>query len=105
MYYIETLKGTGKKAGDEKKVKVHYTLYLTDGTKLQSSLDGGQPFEFTLGKGQVIRGWDEGISMMNEGGKAELIVPSIIGYGERGKGKDIPPFTPLVFEVELLEVN
>ena len=105
LYYIETLKGTGKKAGDEKKVKVHYTLYLTDGTKLQSSLDGGQPFEFTLGKGQVIRGWDEGISMMNEGGKAELIVPSIIGYGERGKGKDIPPFTPLVFEVELLEVN
>ncbi|MCK4360210.1 MAG: FKBP-type peptidyl-prolyl cis-trans isomerase, partial [Bacteroidales bacterium] len=96
---------TGEKAESGKKVKVHYSLYLTDGTKLQSSLDSGQPFEFTLGKGQVIRGWDEGITMMNEGGKAKLIIPSIIGYGERGKGSDIPPFTPLVFEVELLEVN
>ena len=105
LYYIETIKGTGEKAESGKKVKVHYTLYLTDGTKLQSSLDGEQPFEFTLGKGQVIRGWDEGVSMMNEGGKARFIIPSIIGYGERGKGKDIPPFTPLVFEVELLEVN
>ncbi len=105
LYYIETIKGTGEKAESGKKVKVHYSLYLTDGTKLQSSLDSGQPFEFTLGKGQVIRGWDEGISMMNEGGKAKLIVPSIIGYGERGKGKDIPAYTPLVFEVELLEVN
>ncbi len=105
LYYVETLKGTGEKAESGKKVKVHYSLYLTDGTKLQSSLDSGQPFEFTLGKGQVIRGWDEGITMMNEGGKAKLIIPSIIGYGERGKGSDIPPFTPLVFEVELLEVN
>lgn len=104
MYYIEEVKGTGAKpiAGD--KVKVHYTGMLLNGQKFDSSVDRGQPFEFTLGVGQVIRGWDEGIALMNIGSKGKLVIPSRMGYGERGAGRDIPPYAPLVFEVELIDI-
>lgn len=104
MYYIEEVKGKGAKPQAGEKVKVHYTGTLLDGTKFDSSVDRGQPFEFTLGVGQVIRGWDEGIGMMNVGSKGKLVIPSNMGYGERGAGKDIPPYAPLVFEVELLDI-
>ncbi len=105
MYYIEHARGKGAKPQVGEKVKVHYTGTLLDGKKFDSSVDRGQPFEFTLGVGQVIRGWDEGIAMMNVGTKATFILPSSMAYGERGAGRDIPPFSPLLFEVELLEVT
>jgi len=105
LYYIEEVAGNGTQAIAGKKVKVHYTGTLLNGTKFDSSVDRGQPFEFTLGQGQVIPGWDEGIALMKVGGKAKLIIPSRLGYGERGAGQQIPPNSTLVFEVELLEVN
>jgi len=104
LYYIEKAKGTGPKATTGKKVKVHYTGTLLNGTKFDSSKDRNQPFEFELGKGQVIKGWDEGIALMNVGGKAIFIVPSNLGYGEKDM-TSIPPYSTLVFEVELLEVK
>ncbi|RLD44073.1 MAG: FKBP-type peptidyl-prolyl cis-trans isomerase [Bacteroidetes bacterium] len=105
LYYIEEVAGDGAQATAGKKVKVHYTGTLLNGTKFDSSVDRGQPFEFTLGQGQVIPGWDEGIALMKVGGKAKLIIPSRLGYGERGAGQQIPPNSTLIFEVELLEVN
>ena len=104
LIFVEKVKGTGAKAGAGKKVKVHYTGTLLNGTKFDSSRDRNEPFEFTLGKGQVIKGWDEGIGMMNVGGKATHIIPSSIAYGERDMGS-IPPFSTLVFDVELLDVK
>jgi FKBP-type peptidyl-prolyl cis-trans isomerase len=104
LYYMEKVKGTGTRAVAGKKVKVHYTGTLLDGTKFDSSRDRDQPFEFTLGQGQVIKGWDEGIALMNVGGKATLVIPSAIAYGERDMGT-IPPYSTLVFDVELLEVK
>ena len=104
LYFIEKAKGNGPQAAPGKKVKVHYTGTLLDGKKFDSSRDRNEPFEFTLGKGQVIKGWDEGIAMMQQGGKATLIIPSSIGYAERDMG-DIPPYSTLVFDVELIEVS
>jgi FKBP-type peptidyl-prolyl cis-trans isomerase len=104
LIYVETTAGTGKSPVSGKKVKVHYTGKLLDGTKFDSSVDRNEPFEFTIGQGQVIPGWDEGISLMKEGGKATLIIPSKLGYGSRGASGVIPPFASLVFDVELLEV-
>jgi len=104
IYYIEKVKGSGQKAAAGKTVKVHYTGTLLNGKKFDSSRDRNQPFEFTLGKGQVIKGWDEGVALMNVGGKATLIVPSNMGYGERDMGS-IPPYSTLVFDVELLDVK
>nr|NQU93421.1 FKBP-type peptidyl-prolyl cis-trans isomerase [Bacteroidota bacterium] len=104
LYYIENEKGAGPKAEAGDKVKVWYTGKLLDGTVFDASSNRNQAFEFTLGQHQVINGWDEGIAMMNQGGKATLLIPSILGYGERGSGKIIPPFSPLIFEVELQEV-
>ena len=104
LYYIEVEKGTGAKAEAGKTVKVHYTGTLLDGTKFDSSLDRGEPFSFALGQGQVIKGWDEGIAMMNVGGKAKLIIPSSIAYGESDMGT-IAPYSPLVFDVELIGVE
>jgi FKBP-type peptidyl-prolyl cis-trans isomerase len=105
LIFIETQKGKGKmpKVGD--KVKVHYTGYLLDGTKFDSSVDSDTPFEFELGKGRVIKGWDEGIGMLKVGGKATLIIPSSIAYGPRGAGGMIAPFSSLKFDVELLGIN
>jgi len=104
LYYIEKAKGTGPKAAAGKKVKVHYTGTLLNGTKFDSSKDRNQPFEFELGKGEVIKGWDEGIALMNVGGKATLIIPSNLAYGEKDM-QSIPPYSALVFDVELLEVK
>lgn len=98
-------KGKGIKPTKGQKVKVHYTGTLLNGTKFDSSVDRGQPFEFVLGQGQVIRGWDEGIAELEIGSTATLIIPSAIGYGATGSGGSIPPYSPLVFEVELLNAE
>lgn len=105
LVYVETLKGTGNKPVEGKKVKVHYTGKLLDGTKFDSSLDRGEPFEFTIGRGQVIEGWDSGVALMSVGGKAIILIPSRIGYKDRGAGEKIPPYATLVFDVELLEAE
>ncbi len=97
-------KANAKAATPGKKAKVHYTGYLLDGTKFDSSVDRGEPFQFQVGKGQVIPGWDEGVSTMKVGDKVRLVIPSYLAYGPRGASNVIPPYAPLVFEVELLDV-
>ncbi|SNB45000.1 FKBP-type peptidyl-prolyl cis-trans isomerase [Geobacter sp. DSM 9736] len=105
LSYVDLVTGTGAAPTPGKQVKVHYTGWLEDGTKFDSSLDSGQPFVFTLGVGQVIPGWDEGVQTMKTGGKRKLIVPPQLGYGAAGAGGVIPPNATLIFEVELLEVQ
>ncbi len=109
---IDTQVGTGREAEPGFNVTVHYTGWLYDanaegfkGKKFDSSVDRGQPFNFFLGGGQVIQGWDEGFAGMKIGGKRTLIIPSEMGYGARGAGGVIPPDAALVFDVELLEVK
>lgn len=97
--------GTGDEAVSGKKVTVHYSGTLVDGTKFDSSYDRSTPFSFSLGAGEVIKGWDQGVSGMKVGGKRKLTIPSNLGYGERGVGAIIPPNATLVFEVELLKVE
>lgn len=97
--------GHGQEAVKGKEITVHYTGWLQDGTKFDSSLDRHQPLTIVLGVGQVIRGWDEGFGGMKEGGKRKLTIPPEMGYGARGAGGVIPPNATLVFEVELLKVN
>jgi FKBP-type peptidyl-prolyl cis-trans isomerase FkpA len=96
--------GTGATAEAGKSVSVHYTGTLTDGTKFDSSLDRGKPFQFRLGAGQVIKGWDQGVAGMKVGGKRKLTIPPDLAYGSRGIGT-IPANSTLVFEVELLGVQ
>lgn len=105
LKYVMYNEGTGAKAEAGKTVRVHYTGKLLDGTKFDSSYDRNDPIEFKLGQGMVIKGWDEGIALLKEGGKALLIIPSNIAYGARGAGGVIPPFAPLTFEVELVSVQ
>ncbi len=102
LYYIETKKGIGKTPSIGQTCYVHYTGMLLDGTVFDSSIERGEPFSFPLGQGHVIKGWDEGIAMMKKGGKALFIIPSTIGYGDKGAGDMIPPYTPLLFEVTLI---
>jgi FKBP-type peptidyl-prolyl cis-trans isomerase len=97
--------GTGAEATAGKLVTVHYTGWLTDGKKFDSSLDRGTPFKFKLSAGQVIPGWDQGVAGMKVGGKRKLTIPPEMGYGAAGAGGVIPPNSTLVFEVELLNVE
>ncbi|HNA28852.1 MAG TPA: FKBP-type peptidyl-prolyl cis-trans isomerase [Thiobacillaceae bacterium] len=97
--------GDGDEAQPGRAVSVHYTGWLTNGTKFDSSVDRDEPFEFPLGRGYVIRGWDEGVAGMKVGGKRKLTIPPDLGYGPRGAGGVIPPNATLVFEVQLLAVR
>ncbi len=101
----ELTAGTGVEATAGKTVSVHYTGWLTNGTKFDSSLDRGKPFSFRLGAGEVIKGWDQGVLGMKVGAKVKLTIPPELGYGARGFPGAIPPNSTLVFEVELLDVR
>jgi FKBP-type peptidyl-prolyl cis-trans isomerase FkpA len=105
LQIIDDVPGKGKaaKAGD--KVRVHYTGTLMNGKEFDSSRERGTPFDFTLGKGEVIKGWDDGVVGMKVGGKRRLVIPEALGYGEEGSSPKIPPKAGLKFEVELLEIN
>lgn len=105
LMYTDEKEGTGPaaKAGD--RVVVHYTGWLKDGTKFDSSHDHGKPFEFPLGAGKVIKGWDQGIAGMKVGGKRKLIIPPQLGYGMQGAGDAVPPNATLIFEIELVSIN
>ena len=104
LRYLDHIVGTGEAAVAGKEVVVHYSGYLADGTKFDSSHDRGTPFVFVLDQGRVIKGWDEGVAGMKKGGKRTLIIPPDLGYGERGAGGVIPPNATLMFEVELLDI-
>ena len=103
LKYQDIVVGQGQAAASGRRVQVNYTGWLTDGTQFDSSV-GRAPFEFTLGAQEVIRGWDDGVTGMKEGGKRKLTIPPDLGYGARGAGGVIPPNATLLFEVELLKV-
>lgn len=109
LQYEDTTAGSGATAEAGQEVSVHYTGWLYDdgqaGAKFDSSKDRGQPFEFSLGAGMVIRGWDEGVAGMQVGGTRRLVIPAALGYGARGAGGVIPPNATLLFEVDLLGVR
>jgi FKBP-type peptidyl-prolyl cis-trans isomerase FkpA len=110
LEFKDLVVGTGAQASAGQQVTVHYTGWLQNpdgsaGKKFDSSLDRGQPFDFRLGAGQVIRGWDEGVAGMKVGGKRRLVIPATLGYGARGAGGVIPPNATLIFDVELLDVR
>jgi FKBP-type peptidyl-prolyl cis-trans isomerase len=105
LQYWEIKKGTGPTAVNGKTVSVHYTGWLANGKEFDSSLDLGEPIEFILGEGRVIKGWDEGIAGMKVGGKRQLRIPPQLGYGTRGAPPAIPPNATLVFDVQLMAVK
>ncbi len=109
LQYTDTVAGTGASPKTGQTCVMHYTGWLYNdgvkGKKFDSSVDRGQPFEFTIGVGQVIKGWDEGVASMQVGGKRTLIIPAALGYGARGAGGVIPPNATLMFDVELLGVK
>ena len=105
LKYIVVKEGKGKKAKVGQAVQVHYTGWLVDGKKFDSSRDRNEPIEFTLGEGQVIKGWDEGIALMRVGGKMRLIIPPELAYGSRAVGDIIPANSTLIFDVELLNIK
>ena len=105
LKYVDQVVGTGEIAVAGKTANVHYTGWLENGKKFDSSVDRGQPFSFPLGAGRVIKGWDEGVQWMKVGGKRKLTIPSELGYGARGAGGMIPPNATLIFDVELLGVR
>jgi len=104
LKYEDLVEGEGTVAEVGQRVSVHYTGWLTDGTQFDSSVARNDPFQFSLGKGMVIRGWDEGVAGMKVGGKRKLTIPPQLGYGAQGAGGVIPPNATLVFEVELLDI-
>jgi FKBP-type peptidyl-prolyl cis-trans isomerase len=105
LRYLDHVIGDGDAIELGQEAIVHYSGYLADGTKFDSSHDRGQPFSFPLGQGRVIKGWDEGVVGMKKGGKRTLIIPPELGYGERGAGGVIPPNAMLMFEVELVDIH
>lgn len=105
LKYVELKEGTGATPKPGQTVEVHYVGTLEDGTQFDSSRDRGQPFSFKIGIGQVIKGWDEGVSTIKVGGRRQLIIPPELGYGARGAGGVIPPNATLLFDVELLGVK
>jgi FKBP-type peptidyl-prolyl cis-trans isomerase len=105
LQYWDIKIGTGDQAKDGSHVKVHYTGWFTDGKKFDSSVDAHQPYAFTIGKGEVIKGWDEGVTGMKVGGKRQLRIPPELAYGEAGYKSIIPPNATLIFDVQLLAVS
>lgn len=105
LKYVDTVEGTGATPATGQTVSVHYVGTLEDGTKFDSSRDRSRPFEFKIGVGQVIKGWDEGVGTMKVGGRRQLTIPPELGYGSRGAGGVIPPNATLLFDVELLKVG
>lgn len=104
LKYEDTVEGSGETAKSGDTVSVHYTGWLENGAKFDSSKDRNDPFQFKLGGGQVIKGWDEGVAGMKIGGTRKLTIPPQLGYGARGAGGVIPPNATLIFEVELLDI-
>ena len=105
LQYTDVAVGDGAVAKSGQHVTVHYSGYLLNGTKFDSSLTRGKPFDFDLGGGQVIKGWDEGVAGMKVGGERLLRIPADLGYGSRGAGGSIPPYSTLLFDVKLLDVK
>jgi FKBP-type peptidyl-prolyl cis-trans isomerase len=105
LEYVELVEGTGARPKTGETVSVHYTGWLKSGQKFDSSVDRGEPFAFPIGKGRVIKGWDEGVATMKVGGKRKLIIPAHLGYGDRGAGGVIPAGATLIFEVELVGIG
>lgn len=105
LQYWDTKVGTGEEAKSGDKVKVHYTGWFISGKKFDSSVDAHQPYSFTLGQGNVIKGWDEGVAGMKVGGKRQLRIPPELAYGEKGFKNIVPPDATLIFDVQLLAVT